>query len=345
MRRLTFTRVKHDGERGAVSIIVAFMLVALLGFGAIAVDVGMLYAERTQLRNGADAAAIAIAQKCAKSESDPDCSATSTLAASLTSGNAVDGLSNIKSAVLDKATRTITVTASAQEAGQTPNEVSLFFARALGINTAEVTAPAIVQWGSPVKGTSPFPITVSICQVRGHTDEMVLLQLHGKLKNEGCNYNPSGAPVSGGFGGLVQDSGCGAYIDILLNEGGSETGSNPPQGCDATFYSWANDINAGKDVILLLPVFDFVEGTGSTAVYRMKTFAAFKVAGWKFSGGSSLPYTFHNRYPDVPAAFECREALQCKGIIGTFVKYVSLADGYTLGAVDPDGATVVELGS
>ena len=35
----------------------------------------------------------------------------------------------------------------------------------------------------------------------------------------------------------------------------------------------------------------------------------------------------------------------CRGIIGKFVNYVSLADGYKLGPVSPYGATVVELTS
>ena len=77
-------------------------MVALLGFAALAVDVGMLYAERTQLRNGADAAAIAVAQKCAKNLNDADCSASSTLARSLASSNAGDGISNVSSLALDK---------------------------------------------------------------------------------------------------------------------------------------------------------------------------------------------------------------------------------------------------
>ncbi|MEJ1192803.1 pilus assembly protein TadG-related protein [Pseudarthrobacter sp. CCNWLW207] len=341
MRWLKGTNGYNDGERGAVSVIVAMMLVALLGFGAIAVDVGMLYAERTQLRNGADAAALAIAQKCAKSASDPGCSATSSLAASLTSGNANDGLSHIKSTVLDKTARTVTVTASAKEAGHSPNEVSLFFARAFGMNTAEVNAPATVRWGSPEKGPTPFPITVSICQVRNKTDVMQLLQLHGKNANPDCDYGPSGAAVEGGFGELTQNPGqCGAIIDIAASTAGGDTGNNAPPNCEATLNGWAADMNAGKDVILLLPIFDSVTGTGTNAVFRLTTFAAFKVAGWKV-GNTGLPNTFRNRSPDVPSALECREP--CRGIIGTFVKYVSLADGYTLGPINADGATVVEL--
>lgn len=345
MRRLTHLwdrrYGKHDGERGAASVLVAILLVVLLGFGAIAVDVGMLYAERTQLRNGADAAALAIAQKCAKSATDPDCSATSTLAAALTNGNANDGLSNIKSAALDKAARTVTVTAASQEAGKSPNEVSLFFARVLGMDSAEVNAPSTVVWGSPEKGTTPFPITVSVCQVRDSTNIKQLLQLHGKNANVDCNYGPSGAFVQGGFGGLKQDANqCGALIDIAISTAGGDTGNNAPPHCEATLNGWAADLTAGKDVIVLLPIFNSVVGTGTNAIYGLTTFAAFKVAGWKV-GSSGLPYTFRNRTPDVPADLECREP--CRGIIGTFVKYVSLANGYTLGPVNPDGATVVAL--
>ncbi|XTR53338.1 pilus assembly protein TadG-related protein [Pseudarthrobacter sp. So.54] len=40
-------------------------MVVLLGITAIVVDVGMIYAERFELQNGADAAALAIAQDCA----------------------------------------------------------------------------------------------------------------------------------------------------------------------------------------------------------------------------------------------------------------------------------------
>ncbi|TQJ41758.1 putative Flp pilus-assembly TadE/G-like protein [Arthrobacter sp. SLBN-112] len=341
MRRLTPAKTDHDGERGMVSVIVAIMLVAFLGFGAIAVDVAMMYSERAQLRNGADAAALAVAQKCAKNASDPDCSDTSPLARSLANSNATDGLSNMKSIVLDETGRTVTATVGSQEADHAPNQVSLFFARALGFNTTEVNAPSTVGWGSPVKGPTAFPITVSICQVRGKTDLMQLLRLHGTGANAGCFYGPSGAAVEGGFGGLQQDANsCGAVIDIATAQANGDTGNNAPPHCEDTLNSWATDMNAGRDVIILLPIFNTVTGTGTNAVFGLTTFAAFKVAGWKV-GNTGLPYTFRNRTPDVPAALECREP--CRGIIGTFVKYVSLAKGYTLGDVNPDGATVVEL--
>ena len=342
MRRLTHEGRNRGSEQGAVSVIVALMLVVLLGFGAMAVDVAMMYAERAQLRNGADSAALAIAQKCAKDSSDVNCSNTSSLASSLANTNANDNLSNIKSIALDKTARSVTVTVASQEAGHAANQVSLYFARVLGINTAEVNAPATVKWGSPTKGTAVFPLTISICQVRGQYGVMQLLRMHGTGANPSCMYGPSGSFVEGGFGGLKQDpSSCGATIDISTSTAGGDTGNNPPPYCDTLLNSWAADMTAGKDVIVLLPIFNAVTGTGTNAIYGLKTFAAFKVAGWKF-GPTGLPYTFHNRSPDVPASLECKEP--CRGIIGTFVQYVSLASGYTLGPVDPDGATVVAFG-
>ncbi|WP_346959860.1 pilus assembly protein TadG-related protein [uncultured Arthrobacter sp.] len=343
MRRLISPPAAADRERGGIAIMVAILMVSLLGFAALAVDVGMLYAERTQLRNGSDAAALAVAQKCAKDINDAQCSATSTLAQGLANGNAGDGASNIQSLLLDKVNRTVTVAAAAQEPGKEPNRVSLFFARALGYTSAEVSATSAVTWGSPVKGPTAFPVTFSICQVQGHVDgTLQLLQNHGSNANPDCNYGPSGAAVEGGFGWLVSDPGvCGGLIDLALAESGSDPGNSSPAVCAATLNRWASDITAGKEVVVLLPVFDRVTGTGNGAVYSLKSFAAFKVKGWKFSGNSTLPDTFQNTAPTVPSAVACDG--NCRGIIGSFIKYVSLADGFTLGPVDSSGATVVRL--
>jgi hypothetical protein len=114
-----------------------------------------------------------------------------------------------------------------------------------------------------------------------------------------------------------------------------------PGNCGPTLQKWADTITAGRDVIVLLPIFDAVTGTGSGAVYHLKAFAAFKVAGWKFTGNSSLPDTFRNASPDVPSSLSCTG--NCRGIIGSFVRYVSLSDGYSLGPVDAFGATIVRL--
>lgn len=329
------------------------MMVTLLGFVAIVVDVGVIYSERAQLQNGADASAIALAQKCAKDVNDPVCSKTSTLASSLANQNALDGMSKVYSIELNTTARTVDVTTSAKETGGVDNSVSLFFADVLGIPTKEVGARASAVWGSPQAGRTAFPLAFSICQVKGHVDgSLQLLQDHGNDANPDCNYGPSGAAVAGGFGWLAPDAGrCGGTIDLAFSEGGSDTGNNAPGHCATELNHWAAEITAGRDVTVLLPVFNKVTGTGAGAVYSLVSFAAFKVIGWKFSGGdgkgpddSSLPYTYRNlssTATGVTKATECKGG--CRGLIGSFVKYVSLADGYKLGPVDEYGATIVRM--
>ncbi|MFC9350787.1 pilus assembly protein TadG-related protein [Arthrobacter sp. NPDC057013] len=340
MRRLSDP---SDGERGGIAVIVALLMVIMLGFAALAIDVAKLYAERAQLQNGSDAAALMMAQKCAKNDTDAECSATSPLAADLANKNAIDGLSNVKSIALDKTNRTVTVTAGAKESGASANSVSLFFAGVLGIQSAEVNASSSVRWGSPVEGTIVFPLAFSICQVSGMVDGAAqLLQNHSADANADCPLGPAGKTVPGGFGWTSQNTGqCGGLINLALNQSGGATGNDGPSNCDAILNNWASELTAGRQVIVLLPVYDDVTGTGSGASYHLKSFAAFSVQGWAFSGADKLPMVYNN----TPAAksLECKGS--CRGIIGKFVKYVSLADGYKLGPVSPNGATIVELTS
>lgn len=344
MRGLTAR--KPDRDRGSVTVIVALLMVVLLGSVAIAVDVGKIYSERSQLQSGADSAAIATAQKCAGNADDAFCSTTSTLASSLANQNALDGSSKVLSLQLDKAARTVAVTTSAKETGGAENSVSLFFADILGIPSKEVGARSAATWGSPRAGRTAFPLAFSICQVKDNVGgSLQLLQEHGKNSNTDCNYGPSGAAVEGGFGWLIQDPGvCGGTIDLAVSEGGSDPGNNAPGNCTTELNRWASDITAGREVIVLLPVFNKVTGTGAGAVYSMVYFAAFKVTGWKFSGNSGLPYEFRSEKSTttgVTVDTECKG--ECRGVIGSFVKYVSLSDGYTLGPVDTSGVTIVRM--
>ncbi len=343
MRRLTRD---NENERGGLSVIIAILMVTLLGFVAIAVDVGVIYSERAQLQSGADASAIALAQKCAREATDPLCSTTSALASSLANQNALDGMSRVHSIQLDKTARTVSVTTSAKETGGVDDSVSLFFADVLGVPTKEVGARSSAAWGSPKAGRTAFPLAFSICQVKGHVDgSLQLLQEHGNNSNPDCNYGPSGAAVAGGFGWLAPDAGrCGGTIDLALSESGSDTGNNAPGNCSAELNRWASEITAGRETIVLLPIFNTVVGTGAGAVYGLVSFAAFKVTGWKFTGNAGLPYEFRSEISTttgVTSLTECKG--DCRGIIGSFVKYVSLADGYTLGPVDEYGATIVRM--
>jgi hypothetical protein len=346
------SRDTNNNDRGAITVIVAILMVVLLGSVAIAVDVGAIYSERAQLQSGADAAAIATAQKCAKDANSESCSPTSPLAGSLANQNALDGKSNVHDIELNKTAQTVTVQTTAKETGGTDNSISLFFGDILGVPSKEVAARASAAWGSPVKGPTAFPLSFSICQVQNMVDRglQVLQNKDSKNANPGCTL-PSGGTVPGGFGWLAQDAGkCGASIDLKVTIGGgsdtdTKTGNSAPSNCEITLNRWSADITAGRKAVVLLPVFDSVTGTGSGAVYHLKAFAAFNVTGWKFSGqDNTTPYSFKNTAPKgsgTSASATCTG--DCRGIIGEFISYVSLADGYTLGPVDAFGATIVRM--
>ena len=233
-----------DRERGGIAVIVALLMVVLLGFAAISIDVAKLYSERAQLQNGSDSAALMVAHKCAKSETDTNCSATAPMAADLANKNAVDGLSNVKSIALDKPNRTVQVTAGAKETGSTTNSVSLFFAGVLGIPSAEVSASSSVRWGSPVEGTTPFPLAFSVCQVSGMVNGATqLLQNHTSNANADCGLGPAGKTVPGGFAWIVQSTGqCGGLVNLAINQSGSDTGNDGPSNCDAVLNKWAAEL-------------------------------------------------------------------------------------------------------
>ncbi len=330
-------------ETGAVAVLVALLMVVLLAAAALAVDGGLLYARRGRLQSGADAAALAVAQKCATSPTDPQCTPTSTLASSLARSNDPGDQAGIASLAVDTRARTVTAATQPLLPGQAPGTVPLFFAQALGAKSASVGAAATAAWGSPSAGTAAFPLAFSVCQVQGYVDGgLQLLQSHGKNINPGCNYGPSGQVVPGGFGWLTQDPGqCGATIDITAAQADSDPGNSPPSFCDALLQQWATQIQSGQNPTVLLPVFTSVSGQGANAAYTLSGFAAFAVTGWKFSGGSSLPYVYNNQAPAVPSALECTN--NCRGIIGRFISYVSLDTAYALGPATGYGATVVRL--
>lgn len=317
MRRVSYT----SNEEGAVSVIVAILMVTLLGFVALAVDVGAIYSERAQLQNGADAAAIALAQKCAKAAADPQCSTTSTLAEDLASENALDGMSNVNSIQLDMTARTVSVTTSAKETGGTDNSISLFFANAIGIPSKKVGARSSAAWGIPSKGPVILPLAIAHCKLNipaGGTKgaEQVLEQ-----SVNGCGGIP------GGFGWMqTTSSNCSvtATAGASDNSGiwfNSDTGASVPSTCTA------NDFSQINNQTVLLPLYDVATGTGSSGKYYIKGFAAFHVTGYQFA---SIGWTAGAKVAN-------------KTIRGYFVKYVSLAQGFELGNTPDYGAAVARL--
>lgn len=61
---------KRNLERGQAIVLLAVTIVVLLGFTALAIDGGMVYADRRRAQNGADAAALAGALQRVNDASD-----------------------------------------------------------------------------------------------------------------------------------------------------------------------------------------------------------------------------------------------------------------------------------
>ncbi|WP_240615225.1 pilus assembly protein TadG-related protein [Arthrobacter ruber] len=325
-------------EHGAVSVLVALLMVILLGFAALAVDIGMVVSEKAQLQNGADAGALAIAQECARDLDDIDCLPTAPIARSLANSNALDTKSNVKNVIVDKTARKVTVTTGALQDGQAPNRISLLFANVLGISSSEVTASSTATWGSPTSGPAPFPITFSECELKDGPGWQVV---EFRKKSDATPACAGGPP--GGFGSLNQVPGkCEAFVDIAHSASGSNTGNTgAPHDCVPLLQEWRTKIEAGEAPVGLFPIYRSVSDSGNNAIYQLIGFAAFEVHGWKFKqeGNSTFPDSFRDNYY---AGYKC-SSTQCIGIIGKFVKMVGLDSAYTLGPYNPDMGAVVRL--
>ena len=311
-------------ERGATAVLVGIILVPLVGFLAIALDVGALYVERGQLQNGADAAALAIAQECAE---DGVCNAPNSLASTFSDSNANDGAAN-NLVPSFPTSHTVVVSTSTLDASTGTRAISHPFAALLGIDQTTVHATATAEWGSPQASAIVLPIALSVCEFNAALDGT--LQLIRYDTNLSCK-GPDGHPIPGGFGWLDRPgNGCEGYVDLVNSTAPSEPGNSYPGACDAT-------MSALEGTTVLIPIFDGAQSqSGPAKWYHIYGFAAFTVTGWKFSGGQSFPQVNID-----PAAPKCTG--NCRGIQGYFSHWASLdSAGVELGGPDL-GATVVRL--
>jgi Flp pilus assembly protein TadG len=269
-RMITRLRRRASEERGAAAVTLALLLVPMLGFAAIAVDVGALYAERARLQVAADAAAIAVAQDCSRG----NCGDMLATAQALITAN--DGEGTASYPVLSEDPVSVTVT------GSTPKEH--WFAPVIGIESTAVKATATVGWGSPSRGTALLPLAFSWCSFKAQTGgglpSTTNLQIVHLTKGDtvgGCT-NPSGNLVPGGFGFLETDAGTCEVTSALEEQMTSSPGESPPSGCDAP------DFAAMVGQTVLLPIFDTYGNGGSNAWYRVYGYAAFHLTGYQFVG-------------------------------------------------------------
>ncbi|MUN62144.1 hypothetical protein GMA12_03125 [Kocuria sediminis] len=308
------------GERGGISVIVALSLVVLLGVAALVVDVGALYAERAELQNGSDAAALAIAQNCAVGS----CGAPGSTAQAFVNSNAKDNAANVDAPTFPTST-SVRVRATTRETGGA-GSLALMFAPLLGIDRETVSATSTAAWGSPAGGPAVLPLAFAPC-VFNLSGGRQVIQTHGSGTPSCTSTSPSGQTLPGGFSWLSGSTSTSCSADLTINTWvPSSPGASVPGACDSVLVpSLVGDT-------VLLPVYGDRTGTGSGASYRLTGWAAFRIYGWRFPSNAVNNNT--------AAGPNCTGS--CNGIIGEFVRFASLDEEFTTGGPNM-GATIVSL--
>lgn len=288
------------GDEGAVLVIVAVIMVALLGIGALVLDLGALHVERRELQNGADAAALAIAQDCAGG----DCGAAFDTAKQFADLNAAkDGLSAVDPPCgggdsglppcdgpppsgVSGARGWVRVTTSTQ----TPDDgdqVDFLLAPVMGALTGKtVHASAVAAWGAMGRATT-IPLIMSLCEYENFGgvipagDESPILPtgpftvfFHETEEATPCPAGGSGADAPGGFGWLDASSNCRAQVESGWVA--ASPGVAVPQACDPT--GW-------RDETIVIAMFDETnDQTGSNLSYHVVGFVGIRLTGYSFPG-------------------------------------------------------------
>jgi len=334
MRELIFRlarpmmRLLGRDERGAIGVLVAVLIGGgvLLGMGALAIDVGRLYQNRAELQNGADAAALAVADSCALGTCTTGIAgqyATGN-ASKLTGNNAAVGLvcgSGTGMAACPGSTGAPYDCPANPSAGTnyvdvhtstlTASDSTLLppiFARTLlgngGYQGTNVKACAQAEWGAPSSATT-IAYTISACSWYVYTN-------NGTTFAQPPPYPPNTVPAP-------------SFDHILFEHGsqGSKTTGCPPyqpSGQDAPGnFGWTSDsgncstfINNGSyggstgasasgdcktviqaaynnKTVVYLPVYSAISGTGNNVTYTLLGFAAFVITGYHITGSFKAP--------------------------------------------------------
>lgn len=322
-------------ERGAAGALVAIMMLAMIGAGALAVDAGQIYAERAQLQNAADAGALAGVDLCAESgctQTDADA-----LAAGLADSNSNDAKSTVQSVDLSVAGQ-VSVTTSTKDGTTNAGFLSKMFASVLNAPAATVGATATAKWLYPTKGISVLPLAFATCEFDEDGLPHKILTQGGGSGAQDCNgRNPSNQIIPGGFAWLDPDGNTGCNVTAEVGQWSmTSSGGAVPNGCMDLFNPSINPSLANSTVALPvykytcdgMPAAQFGQCKGSTLQYYIEKWAGFKLQAWNFTGQAKY---------DPTTVFTGSE----KGLYGTFVGYSADPNLFTGGSTTPTGNVIV----
>ena len=226
-------------QNGAVAIIAAISLPVLIGFAGLALDLGHLYVEKTELQNATDACALAAARELTCDPSVGIC-ATSFLVNAENSGLAVAGRNKVN---FQKSAATITAQDIKFSTTFTPN--SGYRSRAAGASPASkyvmctAQQTGIVPWFMQVLGAGNQSVSAQAVATLTYSQANCAIPI-GMCKQDA-------APASSPFQGLV----VGQWLTSKLSQ--SATGS----------FDWIDFTPPGGGASELA---DLLKGTGACSV-------------------------------------------------------------------------------
>lgn len=310
------TRRSLDGpvlpgrQRGVMSMMMPFALLATLMVGALAVDIGHLYLAQAELQTAADAAALAGAGSLLPQGSTaPNWSAASAAGASAVALNTSEGVTlrdsnptsvktgywNVTGNPAGLQATTITpgnndttavqVTVS-RAAGLNGGPVSYFLAPVFGMNNGPVSATAVAMVSGPgsIAPGGLFPMAVSQCTAQNYSSNPpVVVQI-----GDG-GTPPAGCPASsttGQWTNLGAGGNGASTVSGLMNVNAVTIGELIALGIDSGVKaSLYKDVYQGPKMgtTVLVPVVSAATASTSQAVMG---FAAFHITDSTWQGQS-----------------------------------------------------------
>jgi Flp pilus assembly protein TadG len=240
-------------DEGIVIVLVAAFLVVLLGIAGLAVDLGALYSERRQLHNGADAAALAVAEDCGRGTRPCDYLAAQQTAQWYANANSDDGASGVQVSLdITGNTGTVSVVASAYDPQAGAAGVRVPLMSLFGFHRVDVTAAATALFGYP-GSASTLPLVVDREEWPGDAG--------GGIPDDITEF------------GWLAGSGCPTTISAWMwLDGSADAEPNcPPE--------YLRNHVADRDI--LLPLFIGEDEAGNR--YEVAGFGYFHVTGYKLS--------------------------------------------------------------
>ncbi len=367
---LSTVRARRQDDRGAAATLVAVLAAGgvMLGMAALSVDVGQLYAERRQVQNGADAAALAVAVTCATSAACD--TSTGGQAQSMANANANDGSTAVLSVCGSGSTslagcagsvgptltqcpappsgvqgwvQVRTGTSSAGGGTLLPPSFAQALAGNSGYAGTQVLSCAQAAWGGPSTILNALPVTLSACEWNAAT-------ANGTSYAPAPPYPPYPArEVALKLHSTNERGGCpssgGAYADLpggfgwLAAGAGcaltiSPSGTLPADPGVGASSPCADSLASRVGTLLFLPVYDQASGMGAGGTYRIVGLAAFYLSGY------NLPGAHPNKVSSPAGGDLCSGSDKC--IYGWFTQAL-VPPPAELGSTPGMGAKVVAL--